>query len=45
MNYEGQKAVVMFTSTHGYTSTGSGETIPAWSPLQFELELVTVSDN
>lgn len=45
MKYEGQKAVVMFTSTHGYTSTGSGETIPAWSPLQFELELVTVSDN
>ena len=45
MKYKGQKAVVMFTSAQGYTTTGSGETIPAWSPLQFELELVNVSDN
>jgi FKBP-type peptidyl-prolyl cis-trans isomerase FklB len=41
MKFVGQKAVVVFTSAHGYTSTGSGDTIPAWSPLQFELELVT----
>jgi FKBP-type peptidyl-prolyl cis-trans isomerase FklB len=41
MKYIGQKAVVVFTSAHGYTTSGSGETIPAWSPLQFELELVS----
>jgi FKBP-type peptidyl-prolyl cis-trans isomerase FklB len=44
MKYEGEKAVVIFTSAHGYTTTGSGETIPAWSPLQFELELVSVEN-
>lgn len=43
LRYEGQKAVVLFTSTHGYTSSGSGSTIPAWSPLIFELELVSVT--
>lgn len=45
MKYKGQKAVVMFTSAQGYTTTGSGETIPAWSPLQFELELITATNN
>lgn len=45
MKYKGQKAVVMFTSAQGYTTTGSGETIPAWSPLQFELELITTTNN
>lgn len=43
LKYEGEKAVVLFTSTHGYSTTGSGQTIPAWSPLLFELELVSVS--
>ena len=43
MRYPGQKAIVVFTSTHGYTSTGSGSTIPAWSPLEFELELVSLT--
>lgn len=45
LKYKGQKAVVMFTSAQGYTTTGSGETIPAWSPLQFELELITTTNN
>ena len=42
MRYPGQKAIVVFTSTHGYSTSGSGSTIPAWSPLEFELELVSV---
>lgn len=42
MKYVGQKAVVVFSSSQGYSSTGSGDKIPAWSPLQFELELVSV---
>lgn len=44
MKYKGEKAVVIFSSSHGYSSSGSGEVIPAWSPLIFELELVTVSN-
>ena len=44
MKYEGEKAVVVFTSAHGYTTTGSGDNIPAWSPLQFELELVSIEN-
>ena len=43
MQYPGEKAVVLFTSSHGYSSSGSGSTIPGWSPLIFELELVSVS--
>ena len=42
LRYPGQKAIVVFTSSHGYTTTGSGSTIPAWSPLEFELELVSL---
>jgi FKBP-type peptidyl-prolyl cis-trans isomerase 2 len=42
LRYPGQKAIVVFTSTHGYTTTGKGNSIPAWSPLEFELELVSV---
>ena len=45
MRYPGQKAIVVFTSSHGYTTTGSGNTIPAWSPLEFELELVSVESD
>lgn len=40
MHWVGQKAVVAFISDHGYTSSGSGQTIPPYSPLVFELELV-----
>ena len=43
MRYPGQKAIVIFTSDQGYSTTGSGSTIPAWSPLEFELELVSVT--
>jgi len=41
LKYPGQKAVAIFTSDQGYSTTGSGSTIPAWSPLMFELELVS----
>lgn len=46
MNYQGEKAVALFTSTHGYGESGDSQTgkIPGYSPLIFELELVTVSD-
>ena len=40
MHWAGQKAVVLFTSAHGYMYSGSGNTIPPYSPLIFELELV-----
>lgn len=44
MRYEGQKAILVFTSDQGYSTTGSGNTIPAWSPLEFEIELVSVTN-
>ena len=40
MKYPGEKAVVLFTSTHGYSYSGSGTKIPPYSPLLFELELL-----
>ena len=40
MRWTGQKAVVLFTSSLGYTSTGSGDVIPPYSPLLFELEIL-----
>lgn len=40
MKYPGEKAVVLFTSSHGYKQSGSGSRIPAYSPLLFELELL-----
>lgn len=40
MKYDGQKATVIFTSGHGYSTSGSGDVIPAWTPLRFDLELV-----
>ncbi len=43
LQYEGQKATVIFTSSHGYKNSGSGNTIPGWSPLIFEIELVSLS--
>ena len=40
MQYDGQKATVIFTSSHGYQTSGSGDPIPAWCPLRFDLEFV-----
>lgn len=40
MKWKGQKATVIFTSKHGYSSSGSGNTIPAFAPLIFELEIL-----
>lgn len=39
MRWLNQKATVLFISNLGYTSSGSGQTIPPYSPLLFELEL------
>ena len=44
IRYPGQKAIVIFNSAQGYSTTGSGSTIPAWSPLEFEIELVSVTN-
>ena len=44
MKYPGEKAVVLFTSSHGYSYTGSGNRIPAYSPLLFELELLPTEE-
>ena len=40
LQYKGQKATVLFTSTHGYGSSGKGASIPGYAPLIFELEVV-----
>lgn len=40
MWWAGQKATVIFTSSHGYSASGSGNAIPGYSPLVFELELL-----
>lgn len=38
MRWKGQKATVIFSSKHGYASSGSGTSIPPYEPLIFELE-------
>ena len=40
MKWPGQTAVALFASCVGYSSSGSGDRIPAYSPLIFELELL-----
>ena len=40
MHWKGQKAVVLFTSKHGYSSSGSGNAIPGYAPLIFEIEIL-----
>jgi len=37
---KGEKGLALFYSAYGYADTGSGMTIPAYSPLIFELECV-----
>lgn len=38
MHWKGQKAVVLFTSPLGYSTSGQGDAIPGYAPLLFELE-------
>lgn len=40
MHWKGQKANVLFTSSHGYGTSGSGNAIPSFAPLWFELEIL-----
>ena len=40
MKWPGQKAVIIFTSALGYGESGSGDAIPSFAPLLFELELL-----
>lgn len=40
MVFVGQRAVCLFTSNLGYSSSGSGQGIPPYSPLIFVLEIV-----
>lgn len=44
MKYKGEKGVALFTSALGYTSTGSGTSIPSYAPLRFDLEIVSVAN-
>ena len=37
----GEKATVIFSSTLGYGSSNSGRTIPAYSPLRFDIEMTS----
>ena len=39
-----EKGIGYFISTHGYSSSGSGSAIPAYSPLSFEIEIVDEPD-
>lgn len=40
MHWKGQKAIAVFSSAHGYGSTGSGSVIPSYEPLIFEIEIL-----
>ena len=40
MHWKGQKAVAVFSSAHGYGSSGSGNVIPSYEPLIFEIEIL-----
>lgn len=40
MHWKGQQAIVLFTYTHGYSTSGSGNAIPPYATLIFELEIV-----
>lgn len=40
MHWKGQSATFLFISSLGYESTGSGNTIPPYSPLLFEVEIL-----
>ena len=40
MHWKGQKATVIFSSKHGYSSSGSSSTIPPYEPLIFDLEIL-----
>jgi len=39
MKWPGQTATILFVSSLGYSASGSGSSIPPYSPLIFELEL------
>ena len=40
LHWKGQKAVALFISSLGYSTSGKGGAIPGYSPLIFELEIV-----
>ena len=40
MHWKGQKAVAVFSSAHGYGASGSGNVIPSYEPLIFEIEIL-----
>ena len=40
MHWKGQKAIAVFSSGHGYGSSGSGSVIPSYEPLIFEIEIL-----
>lgn len=42
MDHVGQKAAVLFYSSFGYSSSGSGSSIPPYAPLEFEIEIASL---
>lgn len=44
MKYVGEKGTVLFTSSLGYASNGSGKSIPPYAPLRFDLEIVSLNE-
>lgn len=42
MKYVGEQGIVLFTSSLGYSSSGSGKNIPPYAPLRFDLEIVSL---
>lgn len=41
MHWKGQKASALFISSLGYSTSGKGDKIPGYSPLFFELEILS----
>ena len=44
MKYVGEQGTALFTSSLGYTSSGSGKSIPPYAPLRFDLEIVSLNE-
>lgn len=45
LKYPGQRGVAIFASDLGYSTGGSGTTIPGFAPLRFDLEIVKVTSS
>lgn len=44
MMKQGEKGTGIFIADHGYGTSGSGSTIPAYSPLRFDIEIIGIDE-